>query len=78
MLLSCPSFMYAVDYMLREFSKPAMIYNKVEKPVRDNVKLSALLVGHATYYCRSMTKKFYRASDSNNVAQILRRHSDLS
>ena len=77
MFISCRSFIDVGDNMIRHFSKPAKIKNKVKNPVRDEVKLSALWVGHATFLLQIYDRViFIDPLFTNNVAQVLRRYTE--
>ncbi|MEZ4692050.1 MAG: MBL fold metallo-hydrolase [Ignavibacteria bacterium] len=77
MFISCQSFIDVGDNMVRHFSKPAKIKNKVKNPVRDEVKLSALWVGHATFLLHIYDRViFIDPLFTNNVAQVLRRYTE--
>lgn len=75
--ISCQSFLDVGDNFARHFSQPEKVKNKIKNPVRDEVKLSALWVGHASFLLQIYDKVlFIDPLFTNNVAQVLRRHTE--
>jgi len=72
---SCQIFLDVGDNMARQFSSPEKIKKKVKFPVRDDVKLSALWVGHATFLLQIYDRVILLDPlFTNNVAEVLRRN----
>lgn len=72
---SCQSFLDVGDNIGRHFSAPQKINNKIKNPVRDNVKLSALWAGHATFLLQIYDKVILLDPlFTDNVAEVLRRY----
>jgi N-acyl-phosphatidylethanolamine-hydrolysing phospholipase D len=72
---SCQTFLDVGDNIGRHFSTPQKVKNKIENPIRDNVKLSALWVGHSTFLIQIYDKVILLDPLlTNNVAEVLRRY----
>lgn len=75
LLSSCQSVYDVADNFQRHLGSPRPILNKIKEPVRDDVKLSVLWVGHATALIQIddkviLTDPFF----TDNIAQVLRRY----
>lgn len=74
-LNSCQTFLDVGDNFARHLSTPEKVLKKVKEPVRNNVKLSALWIGHASFLLQIYDKVILiDPVFTNNVAQILRRY----
>ena len=72
---SCQSVYDVADNIDRHFGEPLPLAGKIREPVRDDVELSVLWVGHATVLFQIddkviLTDPFF----TNNIAQVLRRY----
>lgn len=71
----CQTFLDVGDNMVRSFSKPEKPRISVEDPVKKNVILSALWIGHASFLIQIYDKVIIiDPLLTNNVAAVLRRH----
>ena len=72
---SCQTFLDVGDNVSSHFSSPEKVKNKISRPIRDDVKLSALWVGHSTFLLQIYDRVIILDPLlSNNVAQLLRRN----
>lgn len=71
----CQTFLDVGDNMVRSFSVPEKPRTIVKDPVKENVALSALWIGHASFLIQIYDKVIMiDPLLTNNVAAVLRRH----
>lgn len=74
---SCQSVKDVADNFERSMSDPFVVKNKISNPIKENVRLSATWVGHATVLLQIYDKVIITDPlFSNNVAQVLRRYME--
>ena len=74
-ITGCQTFLDVGDNMVRSFSKPEKPRTFVKDPVKENVILSALWIGHASFLLQIHDKVIIiDPLLTNNVAAVLRRH----
>ncbi len=74
---SCQSALDVADNFERSMSDPYPVYGKNKDPIKKDVRLSALWVGHATVLLQIYDKVIITDPlFTNNVAQVLRRYHE--
>lgn len=74
---SCQTFIDVGDNFVRQLSSPEKVIKKVKDPIRKDVKLSALWIGHASFLLQIYDKVILiDPVFTNNVAQVLRRYAE--